>query len=294
MDADAGDSRAAGSQIEDIPTAQFGVADAHFLATMGIPLVRGRNFEDTDAATSRPVAIVTRISRRFFPSTDPIGQQIHIGPPPFLQMAPGVNTSDSSDVTIVGVAGDFRNAGLAVRPAPHVTVLYAQHPLVNYGFKEIVIRSASEPHALTPAIAGQLHQLDAELPFAEVQTIDEVVAQQTGGPRLTTILLTLFAAGGFALAIIGIYGVVSCLVAQRKVELAVRMAVGASHAAVLRLVFSRQSLSVAAVGAALGLVGAAAAQRLTRGLLFGISPVSPRRRSRARRCSSSRSLQQPR
>jgi len=263
------------SRIEDIPTAQFGVADAHFLATMGIPLVRGRNFEDTDGGTSRPVAIVSaEFMRRYFPSTDPIGQQIHIGPPPFLQMAPGVNTSDSSDATIVGVAGDFRNAGLAVRPEPHVTVLYAQHPLVNYGFKDIVVRSASEPHALTPAIAGQLHQLDPELPFAEVQTIDEVVAQQTGRPRLTTILLTLFAAGGFALAIIGIYGVVSCLVAQRKVELAVRMAVGASHAAVLGLVL-RQSLSVAAVGAVLGLFGAAAAQRLMSGLLFGISPIDP-------------------
>jgi len=91
---------------------------------------------------------------------------------------------------------------------------------------------------------------------------------------LTALLLVMFAAGGFALVIVGIYGVVSFLVAQRRVELAVRIAIGASRAAVLRLVLS-ESLTMAAIGAALGLAGAAAAQRVTSGLLFGISPVDP-------------------
>jgi putative ABC transport system permease protein len=263
------------TRVEDIPSAQFGVADSHFLATMGIPLLRGRNFDESDRATSAPVAIVSaEFVRRYFSTRDPVGQQIHIGPPPFLQIAPGANTTDASDVTIVGVAGDFRNAGLAARPEPHVTVLYSQHPLVNYGFKDIVIRTASAPHVLASAIGRQLHRLDSNLPLAEVQTIDEIVEQQTGGQRLTAELLALFAAAGFALAVIGIYGVVSFLVAQRKVELAVRLAVGASHPALLWLVL-KESLGMAAIGAAIGLAGAAAAQRLTTGLLFGISPVDP-------------------
>jgi putative ABC transport system permease protein len=263
------------TRVEDIPSAQFGVADSHFLATMGIPLLRGRNFDESDRATSAPVAIVSaEFVRRYFSTQDPVGQQIHIGPPPFLQIAPGANTTDASDVTIVGVAGDFRNAGLAARPEPHVTVLYSQHPLVNYGFKDIVIRTASAPHVLASAIGRQLHRLDSNLPLAEVQTIDEIVEQQTGGQRLTAELLALFAAAGFALAVIGIYGVVSFLVAQRKVELAVRLAVGASHPALLWLVL-KESLGMAAIGAAIGLAGAAAAQRLTTGLLFGISPVDP-------------------
>src|SRR5207248_3341345 len=109
----------------------------------------GRNFGDSDNAASPSVAIVSaEFRRRYFPTDDPIGQRIHIGPPPFLQMPAGANTADESDVTIVGVAGDFRNAGLTARPEPHLTVLYSQHPLVNFGFKDIIIRTASDPHVL--------------------------------------------------------------------------------------------------------------------------------------------------
>jgi predicted permease len=263
------------TRIEDVPTAGFGLTDAHFLRTMGIPLLRGRDFAESDNSASPPVALINQeFSRRYFPAEDPIGRQIHIGPPPFLQLPPGASNTDAADVSIIGVIGDFRNAGLARPPNPQIIVLYSQHPLVNYGFKDIVIRTASEPRLLAPEIGRQLHQLDADMPFAEVQTMDELVEQQTGGQRLTTILLAAFAAGGLALAVVGIYGVVSFLVAQRKQELAVRMAVGASHTAVLWLIM-KQSLGIAVVGATLGLVAAAAAQRLTSGLLFGVSPLDP-------------------
>jgi putative ABC transport system permease protein len=153
-------------------------------------------------------------------------------------------------------------------------VLYCQHPFVNYGFKDIVVRTASEPRRLAPEIGRQLHRFDADVPFAEVQTIDDLVEQQTGGQRFTAVLLTMFAVGGLVLATVGIYGVVSFLVAQRNQELAVRMAIGASRGSVLWLVL-RQSLGMATLGAALGLAGAAAAERLTSGILFGISPVDP-------------------
>jgi predicted permease len=263
------------TRVEDIPSAQFGLADAHFLSTMGIPLLRGRNFAETDTSASPPVALISaEFERRFFASEDPIGRRIHVGPPASLQVAPGANTTDAADVTIVGVIGDFRNAGLALPPEPHITVLYSQHPLVNYGFKDIVIRTTSEPRLVAPQVARQLRQLDPDLPFAEVQTIGELVEQQTGGQQFTATLLALFAAGGLVLAIVGIYGVVSFTVAQRTQELALRIAVGASRGAVLRLVL-RQSLGMATIGTALGLAGAAAAQRLTSGLLFGISPVDP-------------------
>jgi len=104
--------------------------------------------------------------------------------------------------------------------------------------------------------------------------MDELVEQETGGQRFTTVLLTAFAAGGLILAIVGIYGVVSFLVTQRKQELAVRMAIGATRTAVLWHVLM-QSLGMATIGAILGLLGAAAAQRLTSGLLFGISSMDP-------------------
>ena len=262
-------------RIQDIPLTQFGVADAHFLRTMGIPLIQGRDFAESDSATSPPVALISQeFKRRYFPTQDPIGRQIHIGPPPFLQITPGANITDSADVTIIGVAGDFRNAGLAHPPEPQITVLYSQHPLVNYGFKDIVIHTASEPRLLVPEIRRQLHEQDPDMPFAEVQTIEELVEAQTNGQRFTTILLASFAAAGLVLAVVGIYGVVSFLVAQRKQELAVRIALGANRVNIVWLVL-KQGLEMAALGAAIGLFGAWTTQKLVKGVLFGISPVDP-------------------
>lgn len=263
------------TRVQDIPSAQFGVADSHFLRTLGIPLIHGRDFAESDGVATPSVALISEgFKRRYFPTEDPTGRQIHIGPPPFLQIAPGANITDSADVTIIGVMGDFKNAGLALPSEPQITVLYSQHPLVNYGFKDVVIRTASEPRLLLPEIRRQLHELDPDMPFAEVQTMDEIVEAQTGGQRFTTILLASFAVAGLALAVVGIYGVISFLVAQRKQELAVRIALGASRAHVLWLVL-KQGLEMATFGAVIGLLGAWATQKLTSGLLFGVSPVDP-------------------
>ena len=263
------------TRIQDIPSAQFGVVDQHFLRTLGIPLIRGRDFAESDSATSPPVALISEeFQRRYFATEHHVGRKIHIGPPQLPGITVEQNITDDVDVTIIGVIGDFKNAGLAHAPQPQITVLYSQNPLVNGGFKDILIRTTSEPHLLEPEIRTQLRALDSDMPFAEVQTIDELVERQTGGQRFTTLLLASFALAGLALAVVGIYGVVSFLVVQRNQELAVRIALGASHANVLWLVLN-QSLKMAAIGATIGLLGAWAAQRLTAGLLFGISPVDP-------------------
>jgi predicted permease len=263
------------AQIQDIPSAQFGLGDAQFLRTLGVPLLRGRDFAESDSATSPPVALISQeLARRYFPTEDPLGRRIHIGPPQFLHIPPGADITDSADVTIIGIIGDIRNSGLAAPPEPQIVVLYAQHPLVNYGFKDIVIRTTSDSHLLVPEIARQLHALDAEMPFAQVQTMDEIVERQTGSQRFTTLLLGLFAAAGLVLAAVGIYGVVSFLVAQRRRELAVRVAVGASAGNVLWLVL-KEGLQMAAIGASFGLIGVWASQKLIARLLFGISPVDP-------------------
>jgi predicted permease len=263
------------SRIQDVPTAQFGVADYHFVRTLGIPLIRGRDFAASDGVSSPSVALISQeFQRLYFPTQDPIGRTLHIGPPQFLHIGPGEGVTDSADVTIIGVIGDFKNVGLALAPEPQITVLYSQHPLVNYGFKDLVIRTSSNPRVLVPEVRDQLRQLDADIPFSAVRTMDELIERQTGGQRFTTVLLILFAAAGLLLAIVGIYGVVSFLVAQRNQELAVRMALGASHGNVVWLVL-KQGLKMAAIGAAIGLCGALAAQKFISGLLFGISPVDP-------------------
>jgi putative ABC transport system permease protein len=263
------------TRIQDIPSAQFGVVDQHFLRTLGIPLIRGRDFAESDSATSPPVALISEeFKRRYSATEDPIGRKIHIGPPQLPGIAVEENITDDADVTIVGVIGDFKNAGLVHAPQPQITVLYSQHPLVNGGFKDILIRTASEPHLVESEVRSQLRTLDSDMPLAEVQTIDELVERSTGGQRFTTALLASFAVAGLALAVVGIYGVVSFLVAQRNQELAVRMALGASHGNVLWLVL-QQGLKMALIGAVIGLCGAWAAHKFTAGLLYGISPLDP-------------------
>ena len=121
------------SRIQDVASAQFGVTDTHFLKALGISLLRGRDFAESDTATGQPVALVSQeFSRQYFPRGDSIGQQIHIGPPKSLH---GSNTSDNADVTIVGVISDFKNRGLALSPEPQIVGLYSQHPIVNFGFR---------------------------------------------------------------------------------------------------------------------------------------------------------------
>src|SRR5579862_9174372 len=263
------------TRVQDIPSTQFGVADAHFLSTLGIPLLRGRDFESSDTANTQPVVLISEsFQKRYFPNQDPLGKQVHIGPPPFLHFAPGDNILDFADVTIIGVMGDFKNAGLARAPAPQIVVLYSQHPIVNYSFKQIAIRIPTDPRLIAPEVARQLHSLDPDMPLAEIQTMDDMVQESMGGQRFTSVLLTSFAAAGLLLAIVGIYGVVSFLVAQRNAEMAVRMALGASGSSVLWLVL-KQGLQVAAIGAAIGLCGAWASEKLTASLLFGISPLDP-------------------
>ena len=263
------------SRIQDVASAEFGVTDAHFLKTMGISLLRGRDFADSDTPTTQPVALVSQeFSRRYFPNRDPIGQKVHIGPPKFLQMTAGAITADDIDVTIIGIFNDFRNRGLAESPEPQIIGLYSQQPIVNFGFKDIVVRTASEPRLLVSQIANQLHALDPDMPLAEVQTFDELVQREVGDKQFTTILLSSFAIAGLVLAIVGVYGVVSIVVSQRKQELAVRIALGASPADAVTLVLT-QALRTAVIGTLLGLAGAWAVQRLIRGFLFQISAVDP-------------------
>jgi predicted permease len=263
------------ARIQDIPRAQFALSDAHFLRTMGIPLIRGRDFSESDSDTTLPVALINQeLAHRYFPNEDPIGLRIHIGPPQFMNIPPGAGTNDSSDVTIVGIVGDFRNAGLASPPQPQIIVLYSQQPLVNYGFKDIVIHTASDPRAMIPAIAQQLHAMDQSLPLSEVQTISEVTEQNTGSLRFTTMLLGLFAAIGLALAAVGNYGVVSYVVAQRSQEFGIRTALGAQRHDVLRLVLS-YGLRLALLGTAIGIVGTLALTRFLSSLLYGVRTTDP-------------------
>jgi ABC-type antimicrobial peptide transport system permease subunit len=172
------------------------------------------------------------------------------------------------------VVGNTMNRGPALPPMPHFTTLFLQTPDLNVGFKTLIVRTVLDPMQLATPIRQQLHSLDPNLPFAEVATMDELIQQQTADRRYTTGLLALFAAFGLMLAAIGVYGVVSYVVAQRTGEIGLRLALGAQRGDVLWLIV-RQGIGMAAAGAVAGLFGAWAFRKVVAQVVFGISPADP-------------------
>jgi predicted permease len=264
------------SRIEDIPSTVFGVVDANYLRTAGIALVRGRDFSEWDGEKTQPVAIVNQaFSKKYFPDEDPIGRRIEIGAPPRLLASDEWMGAERVTVTIAGVMRDNRDQGLALPAAPQLIALFRQMPQpVNSGFKDILVRSDIQPEALKPSIEQQLHALDPRVPLSEAQSMTALLAELTSVRRFTSVILSCFAALGLLLAVMGIYGVIAYLVAQRTQEIGIRLALGAPRSAVVWLV-SRQGLRMALSGVVLGLLGTALAARSLASQLYAISAVDP-------------------
>jgi putative ABC transport system permease protein len=260
------------SRVEELPRASFGVTDERYRATIGTPLVRGRDFSAADTESAQPVALVNEtFVRQFLSNGDPIGRRFWLGPSePLVAGASG--GGGVARLTVVGVIADTKNRGLASPPGPEIVTLFRQMPDANFGFKDVLVRTAADPYAMTEAIRATLHGLDPNLPLAEVASMEDVMARQASDRRVTTLLLGLFAALGVALAIVGLYGVVSYLVSQRTQEIGLRVALGADRADILWLVI-RHALATTLGGVAAGLLGAWMFSQLLAQLVFGISSV---------------------
>ena len=231
-----------------------------FFEAMGMRLVQGRLIGPDDRPDGIQVAVVNRsFVRRYFPDTDPIGRRFTFG-----------NPADTAAVwlQIVGVIEDTRRAGLAENIRPESYRPHAQNTTRALTY---VLRAQADPLALVPPIRTVVGELDTELPIAAVSTLEGSLAESLAARRFVMLLLASFAALAATLAGIGIYGVVSYLVAQRTRELGVRMALGADRADVVRLVLA-QSLRHVLPGIVLGSAAALALTRLLRSQLFGIAP----------------------
>ncbi len=260
------------SQLQDMPSATFNVTDAHYLRTLGIPLLRGRDFSETDRENTPAVALINEaFAAQYFPNEDPIGKSIQM----HLESAQQDSATYSVGYTIIGVMANIMNRGVALPPEPQVTTLFRQTPQVNYGFKNLIVRTELDPMQLAGAIRQQLSSLDPDLPLAEVSSMQEIMDRQTADRRYTTGLLAVFAVIGLLLSGLGVYGVVSYLVAQRTSEIGLRMALGANRADVLRMIL-KQGVTMAAVGTVAGLLGAWMLRQIVSGLVFGISAADPR------------------
>jgi predicted permease len=235
---------------------QIAVGSAHYLETLGIPLLRGRALSDIDQPNT-PIAVVINetMAKRFWPDQDAIGRRFKFfGQPNFNQ--------------VVGIAKDSKYNFIGEEPTPFIYQATTQiyQPQLSLFVK------AARPEAVLGTVRGEVQQLDRNLPLTGVFTLTEIFDQSLWAPRMGASLLAVFAGLSLVLAVIGIYGVMAYSVNQRRRELGIRMALGASRADVLRLVVG-QGLRLTLMGVAFGLVASFAASRLIATMLFDVSPT---------------------
>jgi len=247
-----------------------------YFEAMGIPIVEGRSFEETDRIGA-PVAVVNEaFARRFWKDLDPIGRRVR---PRFGAKTPWV--------TVIGVAKDVKQGGVDQATGAELYFLLEQLPRIfptisgpnlghwgNDGNMNIVLRSALPMATLQPPIAAAVREADPSLPIIRLRPMDEVVSGSLRRPRMLMHLFGGFAALALLLAAIGTYGVLSYLVTERRREIGIRMALGAKREAVLRSVMA-YGLKLTSIGLAAGLAGALALTRLMETLLFEVRPTDP-------------------
>jgi hypothetical protein len=262
--------------VQDIPTATFGLSDNYFLSTAGIPLRAGRDFAEDDRENTAPVAIVNKtFARRFFGGESAIGKTVVLGAPAELNVPDPWLSEKHLPFEIVGVMGDWKNEGLAEPVKPMILALGVQVPDLNFGWENVLLRTEATSAGYVPELQRQLGAMDAQVPIYHAETMDAYISRQTADRKLITGVLAAFAALGVMLALIGVYGVIAYLVVQRRQEIAIRVALGASRRDVTWLV-TRQGLQLAIVGVCGGIVATLIAGGAIRGLLYGVSPTDLR------------------
>jgi putative ABC transport system permease protein len=246
---------------DGFPHAAFIPISANFFATMGIPLRAGRAFSEADMNDTPAVTVINEsLARRLWPGQNAIGKRLRQG---------GAE-SQAAWHEVIGVVGDVKLNGLE-QEAP----LQAYLPLAlhNSGTVKLVVRTDAEPLALSKTVEQTIHSLDKDLTL-EIHSMDELLGNAIARQRLTLTLLAILAVLALSLAGIGIYGVMSYAVTERKQELGIRLALGATLRDVLLLVLV-QGMKPTLLGLGLGFAAAFAATRLLRGLLYGVAPTDP-------------------
>ena len=238
------------------------VSEGYFRA-LGIPLLRGRWFDDRDVMDAPHVAIVSQsLAREKWPDQDPLGRSLEFGN----------MDGDLRPLTIVGVAGDVREDSLETAASPTIYVNYRQRPQATYHFT-VVLRTQGDMAPVISAARQIVRELDPDVP-PSFGTLQQVFSQSLRARRFYLILVGAFAGSALLLAVAGLYGVMAYAVTRRTGELGIRIALGASPGNVLRLVL-RQGILIALAGTAMGVGGALALTRTLRSLLFGLSAADP-------------------
>jgi putative ABC transport system permease protein len=234
-------------------------ADPGYFAAIGIPLLRGRTLDENQLpGHATEVVISEAFSRTYFPGEDPIGKHLS-------------KSSDKSVYEIVGIVGDTR---FEISEQPRPMMYYALFANDDMNGASLIVRSDYDVSQLALPIQQIVQQLDRDLPLSNILTMDQVIGHNTTGESFNAALLLAFAVLSLVLAAVGLFGVLSYIVAQRTTEIGIRMALGAQREEVMRLML-RDGLRPAMFGLILGLLASAGVTRLIASLLYGTSPFDP-------------------
>ena len=262
------------ASLDQVPAVWYRLVSRDYFRTLGVRLVAGRGFEPADRPSSPPVAVVNEaMARRFWPGEDPIGKMMWMGPPEHMIASLLSEGYHFPRLTVVGVVADERFDALDAPPKPEVYQLYGQSGEISSSLY-LAVRSAREPTALIADLRGALRQVDPTLPLAQIATAGDLVRESSAKRRFGALLVTSFAGLALSLSLVGVYGVAAQFVAQRRRELAIRLALGAADASVVRLVL-REGLVTALTGATAGLGAAFALGGIMRDVIFQVSTADP-------------------
>jgi len=255
--------------MADQPEVDVRLISTGYLRTMHVPVIRGRDFEEADAAGRPGVVLISdALAHRFFPNEDPIGKHLTLT---FFADTPR---------EIVGIVGNVKTDQLnETRPVD--TIYMAANQLGpatgqawdSFGLS-LAVRTKSDPHTAANAITGTIHEVGPDIPVTDLLSMDDVIAQSMSPQRFNMLLLAAFAGLALLLAAVGIYGVLSYTVRRRVREIGIRMALGASQSDILRLVVN-DGMKPILIGVTLGVITAVALSRLVASLLFGVPPTDP-------------------
>jgi putative ABC transport system permease protein len=248
-----------------MPTASMRIVSPEYFQMMKIPIRSGRPFDRRDTATSPEVVLINeRATQRFFSGQNPVGQQIRVG----AQLA---RDARSGPKTIVGVVGDVKYGGLDEDTPAEIYLPYEQQPVDTF---TVAVRTSADRIASVASLRHDVAGLDPSLPLANIKGLPALVDASLAERRFTMLVLLTFAAIAVALSVVGVYGVLAYLVAQRRREIGLRLAIGASPSDVVWL-FVREGAALTVIGLGAGLAGALAVGRWISALLFGVAPADP-------------------